>query len=125
LFAFAFFDHSGAGNRNTTTGTFAKPCTFQIAEVFKVREEKIPQIEAHLYTVPNYRERTDFDQLYEGKTFCRTMGSNVVTRNLTPAAISVGFASAEADGPITTTTSLQQAAEARGHTNLFFPMPSK
>jgi hypothetical protein len=69
VFAFGFFDHSGVGNPKTTTGTFAKPFTFQIAEVFKVREGKIQQIEAYLYSVPNYRERTDFDRLYEAKGF--------------------------------------------------------
>ena len=69
VFAFGFFDHSGVGSRKTTTGQFAKPFTFQIAEVFKVREGKIQQIEAYLYAVPNYRERTDFDRLYEGKGY--------------------------------------------------------
>jgi hypothetical protein len=69
VFAFGFFDHSGVGSPKTTTGAFAKPFTFQIAEVFKVREGKIQQIEAYLYSVPNYRERTDFDRLYEAKGF--------------------------------------------------------
>jgi hypothetical protein len=65
VFAYAFFDHSGVGNPNTTTGPFAKPFTFQIAEVFKVREGKIQQVEAILFSVPSYRVRTDFDRLYE------------------------------------------------------------
>lgn len=74
VFSFAFFDHSGVGNPNTTTGTFAKPFTFQIAEAFKVRDGKIQQIEAYLYSVPNYRERTDFDRLYEAKGFTPNHG---------------------------------------------------
>jgi hypothetical protein len=69
VFAFGFFDHSGVGNPKTTTGTFAKPFTFQIAEAFKVRDGKIQQIEAYLYSVPDYRMRTDFDRLYEAKGF--------------------------------------------------------
>jgi hypothetical protein len=64
VFGFGFFDHSGVGNPNTTTGPFAKPFTFQIGEVFKVREGQIEQIEAILFSVP-YRLRTDFDRLYE------------------------------------------------------------
>ena len=74
VFGFAFFDHSGVGNPKTTTGTFAKPFTFQIAEAFKVREGKIQQVEAYLYSVPNYRERTDFDRLYEAKGFTPNHG---------------------------------------------------
>jgi hypothetical protein len=69
VFGFAFFDHSGVGSPKTTTGTFAKPFTFQIAEAFKVRDGKIQQVEAYLYSTPNYRERTDFDRLYEAKGF--------------------------------------------------------
>jgi hypothetical protein len=74
VFGFAFFDHSGVGNPKTTTGMFAKPFTFQIAEVFKVREGKIQQIEAYLYSTPNYREKTDFDRLYEAKGFVPNHG---------------------------------------------------
>jgi hypothetical protein len=74
VFGFAFFDHSGVGNPNTTTGTFAKPFTFQIAEVFKVRDGRIQQAEAYLYSVPNYRQRTDFDRLYEAKGFTPNHG---------------------------------------------------
>jgi hypothetical protein len=74
VFGFAFFDHSGVGSPTTTTGTFAKPFTFQIAEVFKVRDGKIQQVEAYLYSVPNYRERTDFDRLYEAKGFTPNHG---------------------------------------------------
>lgn len=74
VFGFAFFDHSGVGNPNTTTGTFAKPFTFQIAEVFKVRDGKIQQAEAYLYSVPNYRQRTDFDRLYEARGFTPNHG---------------------------------------------------
>jgi hypothetical protein len=69
VYGFGFFDHTGVGSPKTTTGAFAKPFTFQIAEAFKVREGKIQQIEAYLYSVPNYRERTDFDRLYEAKGF--------------------------------------------------------
>ncbi len=72
---FGFFDHSGVGSPKTTTGAFAKPFTFQIAEAFKVRDGKIQQIEAYLYSVPNYRERTDFDRLYEAKGSSRTTAS--------------------------------------------------
>ncbi len=75
VFGFGFFDHSGVGNPKTTTGTFAKPFTFQIAEAFKVREGKIQQVEAYLYSVPNYRERTDFDRLYERRGSSRITGS--------------------------------------------------
>jgi hypothetical protein len=64
VFGYAFFDHSGVGNPNTTTGTFAKPFTFQIGEVFKVRDGKIQQVEAILFAAP-YRLRTDFDRYYE------------------------------------------------------------
>jgi hypothetical protein len=63
VFGYAFFDHSGqfvAGD----TGLFARPFSFQIAEVFKVRDGKIQQIEAILFSVP-YRLRTDFDRLRE------------------------------------------------------------
>jgi len=74
VFAFGFFDHSGVGNPKTTTGTFAKPFTFQIAECFKVREGKIQQIEAYLYSVPDYRMRTDFDRLYEARGFTPNHG---------------------------------------------------
>jgi hypothetical protein len=74
VFGFAFFDHSGVGSPTTTTGTFAKPFTFQIAEVFKVREGRIQQIEAYLYSVPNYRLRTDFDRLYEAKGYTPNHG---------------------------------------------------
>lgn len=74
VFGFAFFDHSGVGSPNTTTGAFAKPFTFQIAEVFKVRDGRIQQIEAYLYSVPNYRERTDFDRLYETKGYVPNHG---------------------------------------------------
>ncbi len=74
VFAFGYFDHSGVGSPKTTTGTFAKPFTFQIAEAFKVREGKIQQVEAYLYSVPNYRERTDFDRLYEAKGFVPNHG---------------------------------------------------
>ncbi len=74
VFAFGFFDHSGVGNPKTTTGTFAKPFTFQIAEAFKVREGKIQQIEAYLYSVPDYRLRTDFDRLYQARGFTPNNG---------------------------------------------------
>jgi len=74
VFGFAFFDHSGVGSPKTTTGTFAKPFTFQIAEAFKVRDGKIQQIEAYLYSVPDYRLRTDFDRLYEAKGFTPNHG---------------------------------------------------
>jgi hypothetical protein len=74
VFAFGFFDHSGVGNPDTTTGTFAKPFTFQIAECWKVRDGKIQQIEAYLYSVPDYRMRTDFDRLYEAKGFTPNHG---------------------------------------------------
>ncbi len=66
VFGYAFFDHSGVGSPTTTTGTFAKPFTFQIAEVFKVRGGEIEQIEAILFSAP-YRLRTDFDRLYEAR----------------------------------------------------------
>jgi ketosteroid isomerase-like protein len=75
VFAFGFFDHSGVGSPETTTGTFAKPFTFQIAEAFKVRDGKIQQIEAYLYSVPDYRLRTDFDRLYEAKGFTPNNGN--------------------------------------------------
>ena len=74
VFAFGFFDHSGVGSPTTTTGTFAKPFTFQIAEVWKVRDGKIQQIEAILYSTPNYRERTDFDRLYENMGYAPNHG---------------------------------------------------
>ena len=61
VFGYAFFDHSGQAGG---TGPFARPFTFQIGEVFKVRSGKIQQIEAILYSVP-YRLRTDFDRLRE------------------------------------------------------------
>lgn len=66
VFAYGFFDHSGVGSPTTTTGQFAKPFTFQIAEVFKVRDGEIEQIEAILFSVP-YRLRTDFDRLREAQ----------------------------------------------------------
>lgn len=74
VFAFGFFDHSGVGSPKTTTGTFAKPFTFEIAEAFKVREGKIQQVEAYLYSVPGYRMRTDFDRLYEAKGYTPNNG---------------------------------------------------
>lgn len=74
VFAFGFFDHSGVGNPKTTTGTFSKPFTFQIAEAFKVRDGRIQQIEAYLYSVPDYRLRTDFDRLYEARGFTPNNG---------------------------------------------------
>jgi hypothetical protein len=64
VFGYGFFDHSGIGNPNTTTGPFAKPFTFQIGEVFKVRDGKIEQVEAILFAAP-YRLRTDFDRRSE------------------------------------------------------------
>lgn len=63
VFGHAFFDHSGEAGG---TGPFARPFTFQIAEVFKVRDGKIQQIEAILFSVP-YRLRTDFDRLREAQ----------------------------------------------------------
>jgi hypothetical protein len=66
VFAYGFFDHSGVGSPTATTGTFAKPFTFQIAEVWKVRDGEIEQIEAILYAAP-YRIRTDFDRLREAQ----------------------------------------------------------
>jgi hypothetical protein len=54
---------------------FAKPFTFQVAEVFNVREGKIEQIEACLFSTPNYRERTDLDQFYEARGFVPNNGT--------------------------------------------------
>jgi hypothetical protein len=66
VFAFGFFDHAGVGDPKMTTGTFSKPFSFELAEAFKVRQGKIQQVEAILYSVP-YRMRTDFDRLSEAR----------------------------------------------------------
>jgi hypothetical protein len=60
VFALGFFDHSGAaatmgaadGTTKENTGSFAQPFSFIIAEVFKVKDGKLRQIEAVLTTVP-------------------------------------------------------------------------
>ncbi|MBO9519118.1 MAG: hypothetical protein J7493_13715 [Porphyrobacter sp.] len=60
VYALAFFDHSGAiseygrpdGTVQPVTGTFTQPFSFMIAEVFKVKDGKLRQIEAVLTTVP-------------------------------------------------------------------------
>ncbi len=60
VYALGFFDHSGNAPRTANadgtlrenTGTFAQPFSFIIAEVFKVKDGKIRQIEAVLTTVP-------------------------------------------------------------------------
>jgi hypothetical protein len=62
VFALAFFDH--AGNTRARQDRFSRPFSYQISEVFKVRDGRIEQVEATLIQVP-YRIRTDFDRLRE------------------------------------------------------------
>lgn len=60
VYALAFFDHSGAvaeygrpdGTVQPVAGPFSQPFSFMIAEVFKVKDGKLRQIEAVLTTVP-------------------------------------------------------------------------
>lgn len=60
VYALAFFDHAGAvpaygrpdGTVQPVAGPFSQPFSFMIAEVFKVKDGKIRQIEAVLTTVP-------------------------------------------------------------------------
>jgi hypothetical protein len=60
VYALAFFDHNGApktmgtadGKQVPVTGPFSQPVTFMLAEVFKVKDGKIRQIEAILTSVP-------------------------------------------------------------------------
>jgi hypothetical protein len=60
VYALAFFDHNGApktmgtadGKQVPVTGPFSQPVTFMLAEVFKISNGKIRQIEAILTSVP-------------------------------------------------------------------------
>lgn len=58
VLAFAFFDHSGAvetitlADGRTIASPVRAPSTFEIAELFKIKNGKIRQIEATLITVP-------------------------------------------------------------------------
>ena len=60
VYALAFFDHNGApktmgtadGKQVALSGAFSQPITFMIAELFKVKDGKLRQIEAVLTTVP-------------------------------------------------------------------------
>lgn len=60
VYALAFFDHAGAvpeygrpdGSVQPVSGPFSQPFSFMIAEVFKVKDGRIRQIEAVLTTVP-------------------------------------------------------------------------
>jgi len=60
VYALAFFDHNGApktmgttdGKPVPVTGPFSQPVTFMLAEVFKVKDGKLRQIEAILTSVP-------------------------------------------------------------------------
>lgn len=60
IYALAFFDHNGTatsygrpdGTQQEVTGVFSQPISFMIAEVFKVKDGKLRQIEAVLTTVP-------------------------------------------------------------------------
>ncbi|GAA0271529.1 hypothetical protein GCM10009127_09700 [Alteraurantiacibacter aestuarii] len=60
VYALGFFDHAGAvpeygrpdGTVQPVSGPFSQPFSFVIAEVFKIRDGRIRQIEAVLTTVP-------------------------------------------------------------------------
>ncbi len=60
VFAMGFFDHSGtvpayaepSGEQQVANGAFAQPFSFIIAEVFKLEDGQIRQVEAVLTTVP-------------------------------------------------------------------------
>ena len=62
--SFAFFEHTGAvrtvtiSSGQTFPAPFLAPLTFQISELFQIRNSKIDQIEAVLNTVP-YGMRSD------------------------------------------------------------------
>ena len=60
-FGWGYFDHDGSVERMSTTldnetvevtGMFRQPFSFYIAEIFKIKDGKIRQIEAVLTTVP-------------------------------------------------------------------------
>jgi hypothetical protein len=65
VLAFAFFDHTGAvreihlTNGQTIPSPVKAPLTYQIAELFQIRDAKIDQIEAVIDTVP-YGMKNDF-----------------------------------------------------------------
>lgn len=67
VFAFGFFDHSGAVKTVTLTdgrtvpAPVLTPTTFHIAELFKIKGGRIRQIEAALVSVP-YGMRSAFDE---------------------------------------------------------------
>ena len=60
VYALGFFDHAGSvpeygrpdGSTQAVSGTFAQPFSFIIAEVFKMEDGKIRQVEAVLTAVP-------------------------------------------------------------------------
>lgn len=64
MMSFGFFEHTGAvrtvtiSTGQTFPAPFLSPLTFQISELFEIRNGKIDQIEAVLNTVP-YGMRSD------------------------------------------------------------------
>ena len=68
VLAFTFFDHSGAvsevnlSNGQKLASVVGAPLTYQIAELFQIRQAKIDQIEAVCLTVPYGMKNNNWDE---------------------------------------------------------------